>query len=441
MSKPPLFFQRRFLPMWLGQSFGALSDNMNRQVLLIGVPFGAVALSGFEDSDAAIPIIGALFPIAMLIGSMYGGQFAEKFETQGMFRRTKFLEILLMLMAGFGLVTNQGWFLVAALFGMGLQSSSFNPVRQSAMPKYLETDELIRGNGLINAGLYACILLGYGIGGALISIKPNGPMLTAIVLVTFSVLGYISVWFAPKAAATNPDLKIDWSGIIPAAKMVKFTFSEPSVIRPLIGVSLFYIISTTVTVLLPIYGRDTLGADGSATTIIILLFAIGAGIGALGSAALSRGTSGLGFATLGIIGACLSTIGVYITSLSFSPEQGAALINAGDLMQRVEGKILGGFLCLTAACMGLYLAPLQAAIQRRAPNERRARILAVGNMMYAISAIIGSLSVLIVTENDWIHPEHAFIGVGFILFLIALYMIMRRNTVPVGLYDEKLKQN
>ncbi|MEL6506582.1 MAG: MFS transporter [Pseudomonadota bacterium] len=443
--KTPLFFQRRFLPMWIGQSFGALADNMNRQILIIGVPFGAISLRGFDVGDAALPLIGALFPIAMLLGSMYGGQMAEKFETAMMFRRTKLVELLLMAMAAFGLFTGEGWFTVGALFGMGLQSALFNPVRQAAMPKYLSTDELIRGNGLCNAGLYACILLGLGIGGYLIGLDPDGPRIAAVTLVAFALVGFMAVRFAPPRPGTNPDLKIDWRGLPPTIAMFRFTFGEASVIRPLLGITLFYFISTCVTILLPIYSRDTLGADETVTTIIMLIFALGALIGALTAAALSKGRSGLGYATLGVGLAAVCVFGVYLCSLGFASGIGPDFagevrpaVNAATLFSTPRGILLGALLGLTSLFMGIFLAPMQAAVQRRAPDERRARILAVGNMLYAIAAFIGSLSVLNITEIEAVRPEHAFIAIGIMMVGVTLYMVMRRRALPAGLFDEVL---
>ncbi len=443
MTEPSLLRQRRFAPMWLGQAFGALADNMNRQVLLVGVTFGSIHLAGVDNARSFIPIIATFFPIAMLVGSMYGGQFAEKYETSMMFRRTKFVELLLMILAAIGLVMRDGWILSAALFGMGLQSSFFNPVRQSAMPKYLETDELIRGNGLMNAGLYGCILLGYGIGGALLGIKPNGIYYAAIALVVFAAAGYYAVRYAPFAKPTNPDLKIDWTGIRPAYQMIKFTLGEAAVIRPLIGVIIFYYISTCVTVLLSIYVPETLGGDEFVLTVIMFLFAIGAGIGSIIAASMSKGRSGLGFATLGILMAAIFSLGVYFISTTFTAppvdEHGVTVyFKVTEIFSKPNGILLAALLCLTSTAMGVYLAPLQAAMQRRAPDERRARILAVGNMSYAIAAILGSLSVLTFTEIPMLRPEHVFIGVAMILFIIAIYMIIRRNNVPAGLYDNAL---
>ncbi len=439
MTKP-LILQKRFLPMWLGQSFGAISDNMNRQLLLIGVQFGIITLAGVENPEQAVPLIGTLFPIAMLIGSMYGGQFAEKYDTRLMFRRTKFVEVLLMMVAAFGLITQMGWVIVFALFGMGLQSSFFNPTRQSAMPKYLEPDELVRGNGIMNAGLYGCILLGIGLGGSLILREDDGAFISAVGLVLFSLLGYIAVWFAPPSPGTNPDLKIDWTGIRPTIVMFKFTFAEQSVIRPLIGLMLFYFVSTAITILLPIYVENTLGAGGGATTVFMLLFAVGAGVGAIIAATLARGRSGLGYSTVGIGLAALCIFLVYPLSLDLKTDviAGAPLMDAATFFAQPQARILGGALCLSAVFLGIFIAPLQAAVQRRAPQERRSRILAVGNMGYAIAAIFGSLTVRLVTDFEAITPELAFIGVGIILACIAIYMVIRRSTVPAGQFDEML---
>ncbi len=436
--KNPLFFQRRFFPLWLGQCFGAIADNMNRQILLVGVQFGVISLSGFEKNDNAGPLIGALFPISMLIGSMYGGQFAEKFETSFMLRRTKILEFILMLVAGIGLTFGFHWLLVLTLFGMGIQSSSFNPTRQSAMPKYLEPNELIKGNGFVNAGLYACILLGYAIGGYLIIQTPDGPKFAAFNLIIFSLLGTIAVWFCPKAAATNPDLKINWYGIPPALQMVRFTLKEESVLRPIIGIALFYFISTHVTVVLLSYTSNVLGANGVVFTIITLLFAVGAGIGSIIAALASRGRSGLRLATLGVFLASLTSFGVYIVSQFYgqSPEA-TALLGPKAFFSNPISFILCGLFCVTSIFLGMYLTPLQAAIQRRAPDERRARILAVNNMVVAIMALLGSLSVLGITHTAFT-PDQSFIFVSALLLCISIYMFARRGKVPQGLFDEML---
>ena len=113
-ARLPLFFQRRFLPMWTALSFGTFADNTLRQALLIGIPAGIISVPMFSSPDDAIPVIGTLLPAAILLFSSVSGQLADKYETSFMFRRTKSTELLLMIIAGaafaFGWVRDEGVF-------------------------------------------------------------------------------------------------------------------------------------------------------------------------------------------------------------------------------------------------------------------------------------------------------------------------------------------
>lgn len=433
--KTPLFFQTRFWPMWTALSLGAFADNMLRQALIIGVAFGAVKASGFADPDDAIPIIGSFFAVAMLVFSTISGQIAEKYETAMLFRRIKLVEVVLMAIAAVGFFLNSGWLLIATLFAMGAQSAFFSPVRLGAMPKYLKADELVRGNGLCNAGLYVSILVGLFLGGLLIA-GPNGGAKVAGGLFAASFLGWLAVLKAPRAAPGAPDLKLDWNPFVQALRIFRFAFRAPGVGRPLLGPAFFFYVSTLVTVLTPLYVKSSLNADEAVATTIMGVFAIGAGAGAMAAAALSKKRSGLGFSALGVAGASAMAVLIFILTDIVAASAGeAAPIEI--LTGAPAGLALAASFSLSAAFMGLFIAPLQAAVQRRAPAAERARILAAGNMANAAAAILGSLSVLVVTRTD-LDPRAAFLAVAALQAGVALFMIVRRARTPEGLYDEAL---
>ncbi len=433
----PLFFQRRFLPMWTALSLGAFADNMLRQALIIGIGFGAIHAAGFDNPTIAVPVLGSFFAAAMLIFSSIAGQVAEKYETAMMFRRTKLAEVILMATAALGFAINSGWLLIVTLFSMGAQSAFFSPVRMGAMPKYLKPDELIRGNGFCNAGLYVSILLGLFLGGLLIA-REDGTIWLSALLFSASLIGWLAILFAPKARADAPDLHLDWNPITQAFRILNFAFSSPGVARPMLGAAFFYFISTLVTVLAPLYGRVTLGADEAVATAIMGVFAIGAGLGAMTSAALSKKRSGLGFSALGISLAGAAAFGVYFLSGLVPPAEGETR-GIAFLFGSLEGRLLTGAFCLSAAFMGLFVVPLQAAVQRRAPAQVRSRIMAASNMMNAAAAFIGSLFVIVIAQPP-LGPREAFLFVAAIQILLAAYMLRRRASVPRDLYDEMLAE-
>ncbi|NHK29455.1 MFS transporter [Parvularcula flava] len=438
----PFFFQRRFLPMWVAFVLGAFTDNMLKQALLIGLTFQAlITLPGIADGASIVPVAGALFPLAMLVFSPIAGQVADKYETRKLFRLTKFVEFLLMVLAAAGflmlgtpLAPVAGPVLVLALFLMGVQSAFFSPVRISAMPKYLTSQELIRANAFCNGGLYTSILLGLLLGGMLI-IMDGGPLIVSIVLAIAALAGWLAIRATPEASPDDPGLTIEYNPLRLIQRQIGYVSREPPVIRPLIGIGLFFFISTAVTIAVPVYADETLNADGSVATAIMGLFAIGALIGAVISALLSRGRSGLGFATSAMTVASVASVALYIASALF--EHDGDRLNAMEFLSRPDGWLLAGLFMICSAAMGVFTVPLQAAVQRRARPQHRARIMASGNMLNALTAGIGSLSVLFVTGTA-MTPHAAFLGIAALQATITLYMVFRRRSVPEGLYDEVL---
>lgn len=435
----PFFFQRRFFPMWSSFVLGAFTDNMLKQALLIGLTFNAlITLPGVANGEAIVPYAGALFPLAMFLFSPVAGQFADKYDTKLLFRMTKIVELGLMSFAAisFYLISTPlrslaGPALVTLLFFMGIQSAFFSPVRIAAMPKYLHTDELVRANAICNGGLYVAILLGLLMGGGLITLG-QGPVIVGAVLFFAALAGWLMIRLAPPAGADDPAHRIDWNILTQFINQARHVIDEPPVIHPMLGIALFFFISTAVTIAVPLYAKDTLNADGTVATAIMGLFAIGALVGAVISAMLSKKRTGLGFASGAMIIAAIATVALFFASSGFAQEGPQA--GAGEFFSRPHGLLLAGLFMTCSAAMGVYTVPLQAAVQRRAKPQHRARIMAAGNMLNALTAGAGSLSVASVTGTA-LAPHEAFLGIAALQAAIAVYMVIRRRNMPEGLYD------
>lgn len=433
----PLFFQRRFLPMWTALCLGAFTDNMLKQALSIALVYG-VLTAPFLDNDDALPIIGSLFPLSMLLFSSIAGQLADKYETALMFRWTKLIEFFLMILAGVGFLLNNSLILIASLFLMGAQSAFFSPVRTAAMPKYLHTNELVRGNALCGGGLFVSIMLGIVIGGLFIA-KPNGPVIVSIILILAGLGGWMAIRMAPPAAANAPALNIDWNGFRQTKLILTFAFRARGVARPMIGVAWYWSVGALVTVATPFFVRDTLGGDETVVTLMMGLFAIGAALGATIASLLSKRRTGLGLSTVGAFIAGAASLAVYRLSAGIAPPSGA-LQNAADFFSSWRAYSLAAAFILASIATSLYVVPLQAAVQRRAPMQKRARILAANNMMNAAGAFIGSWLVMSVTRTS-LNAVDLFAAVGVMQGVVALYMFRRKQIITPGLYDEMLENS
>lgn len=431
----PLFFQRRFLPMWTALALGAFTDNMLKQALSIGLVFG-ILTAPFIGNDDALPIIGSLFPIAMLLFSTIAGQVADKFETAFMFRLTKLIELLLMALAAIGFMTANAGILIIALFLMGAQSAFFSPVRTGAMPKYLYANELVRGNAFCSGGLFVAVMVGIVIGGVLIA-RPNGPVLVSIILVAAALAGWLAIRAAPRAAANAPDLKLDWNGFAQAARITRFAVESRGVAAPLLGVAWYWSVGTLVSVSVPFFVRDQLRGDETVVAFMMALFAIGAAVGATSASMLAKGRSALGFSTAGAAAAGLLTLFLYAIAASYVPPEGEKLQNAGEFLSGWRAYVIAATFILASIATSIFVVPLQAAVQRRAPAEKRSRILAANNMANAGGAMIGSWLVLLVTRTS-LQASDIFLAVGVAQLALTAYMMHRRRKLAHGLYDEML---
>lgn len=422
--------------MWTALSFGTFADNTLRQALLIGIPAGVISAPFFSNADNALPLIGTLLPAAILIFSSVSGQLADKYETSMMFRRTKLAELILMCAAAIAFATGAGWLAVLMLFAMGAQSAFFSPVRTGAMPKYLAPNELVRGNGLCNAGLFTFILLGYMTGAVLI-VLDNGGVMVGAVLISASIVGFLAALQTPVAAANEPGLRLNFNGFSQTARMFRFVFESRGVAPPLLGTGVFYFLSTALTVIIPLYGRDALHATPLVWAALNGLFAVGVGLGAITAASLPKGRSSLGASCFAIAAAGLSCFLIYVLT-PFAAGSDDSPLRPGDLFSGVANISLTSLFIFTSALCGLYIAPLQAATQRRAPPTIRSRIMAAGVFTNAVFAILGSLSLLAITANG-ADPRFAFIAAGVVMLGVAAIMYHRRRRLPEGLYDEMLR--
>lgn len=431
----PLFLSRRFFPLWFAVCASSFTDSMLRQALIIAFVYGAVSSGVFTDPTDAIPVMGALFSIAVLSFTSAAGQVAEKFETGMLLRRIKLAEVGLMAAAAVGFALKSGMLLMAVFIAFSVQVAFFNPVRLAALPKYLRPEELIGGNAYCSAGLFVSVVLGLVLGGVLVAL-PSGPLIVASCLFAAALSAFVVALAAPAAPADAPKLKIDWNPVGQTARILALAFREAGVWRPLLGVSFFYVVSTMTTIIVPLYAIEELGADSKTATSIMGVFAVGAGLGAIAAALISKRRSGFGFSFAGVLAASALTGGVYwLTGVVAASGQSATL---PQLVSHAPGFLLLAGFALSSACMGLFLVPLQAAAQRRAPIGKRARILAAGNILNALAGVFGSLCALVIT-NTPLSPADGLLMLSAMQLAVGLYMGMRWLALPAGCYDHMLR--
>jgi len=415
-SSLSLIGTKRFTPILTASALGTFNDNMFKNALIIMATFSGLTVADLP-SETVVPIAATAFTLPLFLFSAISGQIADRYDRATLMRRAKFAEIILMLIAAAGFLLNNGWILILTLFLMGAQSAFYAPSRVSSMPHYLKPEELVAGNALFGAVFFICLLLGQA-GGQLLAAMPNGPQIVAGLLIVFAIAGFASIVPTPPSPAANPDLKIRWNFIIETGRIIYFAMQLPQVLRPLLGMAWFYLFTAGLMTLMPLLVREVMGEGAGLVTLFSVLFVIGAATGSLAVGALTKGRDAIIFTVVGGFGllAINLYIGWQVATWVPTPEPVGAIAFA----QNPDNWHLLIAFFASAVFAGLYIVPLQAMAQRRAPIEKRARLLAAGTLLNALGASIGQLGLLALSTFAlpiwWVF---VFVGVGTGLIAMA----------------------
>ena len=191
-----LLGERRFLPFFLTQFFGAANDNVFKFAFTVLATYSAAQWGGM-DPKVAGAVIGGIFILPFVLFSATAGQLADRFEKGALIRFVKNLEIAIMLAIAAGFVWQIVSLLFAGVFLMGLHSTLFGPVKYAYLPQHLREEELTGGNGMVEMGTFVAILVGTIVGGALVALPGTGPHWVAAVSIALAVVGRLAAGFVP----------------------------------------------------------------------------------------------------------------------------------------------------------------------------------------------------------------------------------------------------
>ncbi len=193
---------RRMWPLTLTQSCGALNDNLVKNAMVVLALF-QLGIGGTGLSALA----GALFIAPYILLSATAGKLADRFAKPRVIVWYKFAEIALMVVAALAFLTESVVGLLIVLAGLGVQATLFGPVKYGLLPEHLADDELVAGNGMIEASTFLSIVIGTVAGGALEQL-PHGAVWVGLTGIALSLIGLSAALCIPPAQPADPTLRI-----------------------------------------------------------------------------------------------------------------------------------------------------------------------------------------------------------------------------------------
>ena len=412
-----LLKQHRFAPFFATQFLGAFNDNVFRNGLVILVTFQGTKLAGMNASQLA-NVAGALFILPFFLFSATAGQLADKFEKSRLIRAIKIMEIVLMLLAATAFMSGSYYILMLVLFLMGCQSTMFGPVKYAYLPQQLEVDELVGGNALVESGTYVAIILGLLVGGLAISTDSSNQVVLASTLVGISLLGYLASRRIPVTKSVDPQLRINWNALTETWRIIGYARTNRSVFLSILGISWFWFYGSMITLQVPAYTLSVLQGNEQITTILLVAFALGVGIGSLLCESMSGHRIELGLVPFGSIGLSVFAIDLYFAQ----PHVHTVAVNTiTEFLARPGSWRILIDLAMIGAFGGFYSVPLYAMIQERANRKQLSRIIAANNIINALFMVSASIMAIILLNLGLTIPQ-LFLVLAALNALVAVYI-------------------
>jgi acyl-[acyl-carrier-protein]-phospholipid O-acyltransferase/long-chain-fatty-acid--[acyl-carrier-protein] ligase len=410
--RPTTIWQRGILSLIVAQFWGAANDNILKGILVFMMMSGVWAAKlpvtdkfSAELHDTigeriaagvgkeALPFLFLALPFLLLSG--FAGQVADRHSKRTVMVAVKIAEIPIVIIAGVGLWMQNLPLTLVAMLLLAIQSSFFGPAKYGVIPELVDDTALSRANGFVNMMTNVAIIAGTLLAGAVCDAyyKASPPpdfvaklWLPLAVLLAIAGFGLLAILPMPRVKPGVSTVKYNYNPFTLYIKAFREMANGPIIIVA-IAWAFFQMIGTIALLSLPNY-EVILGISYKETSYILGAMGVALGAGSVACGLLSGDAIRPRFVLFGALGMAL-----FFGLLGFIPP------SYWLVMTFVAGA---GFFA------GFYIIPLQALMQKLAPDDKRGQFLgAAGGIAW--SFVVGGCLIYWFARVLAIPPERIFI--------------------------------
>ena len=413
-----MFLTKRFFPYFVTQCLGALNDNIYKNVLLLMVTYSQID-SLPMSVDLFVNLAAGLFILPFFLFSAHAGAIADNMDKAKLIGRLKLIELVIMSCAATAIMTQSAILMLVLLFMTGTQSAYFGPVKYALLPQALKSDELVKGNAWVEIGTFLSILIGTLSAGLLLAI-PNGMLIASCIVITLSLLGFLSSANIPSLPSKKSD-QVKFEPITGLKKTLKLAQKQRGIWMSILAISWFWFMGATYLTQFPNFAREHLFADSTVVSLLLALFSVGIATGSWLCEKLSFNQVELGILPFGILGLTIFSADLLwaVPAIESFPSQYYDVQSFVAQSSHIRVMI---DLFLVGVSGGVFIVPLYAFIQSRSEEGECAQSIAANNIMNALFMVASAaVSILVLSVLEFSIVElFAILAVGN--FIVAIYV-------------------
>ena len=346
-------------------------------------------------------IVSAMSSLPVLMLSLVGGVFADRFEKRGVLIATQALLIIPALLIG--LLTNLGiirvWHVMVLVAVAGTINAFDLPARQSFLIEMVERGSLLNAVALNSAAFNAGRIIGPFLAGMTIAYVG---LPACFYLNALSFLPVVGALYVMRARSSVRAGRVDLKGEF--MEGLRFVVSEPDIRGIMLIVVAFSLLGIPFITLLPIYAGEILRV----------------------------GPKGLGFlAASAGLGAFLSAVGLAFKGDVKNKRRLMAVSSISfpiGLIVFSRSEVFSLSLAMLFVCglsLVTYLALANSTIQIKSPDELRGRVMSVYTMLFLGLAPIGNSVVGLAAQT--FGTENTLMGSSVLCLLVSLFLLRGRR--------------
>lgn len=350
------------------------------------------------NESTIIAIASAMLVLPFIFLSPLAGKFSVKYEKRKVMLVGKIAEIPIMMLAALGFVFQSIYMVMGGVLLLGIQSSLFSPSKYGLIRDVGGEEGISFGTGTMEMLTFLGVLLGTFLASF---ISDHFSVIIVIcLLIGVAILGLISTYLIK---ANEPEAQKNYKESVNPIWFIKHSFKQARGIRGLnpviFGLSFFWLVGALLQMDLKVYCPSVLHLSDFETGIVMVVAAVGIGLGCLITGLISKNKVKIVLVPIGAVGMIVFFALIYII------KPGAVLF--------------GVFVFLTAFFSGMFKVPLNAWIQSNVKGRMLGDILAYENICEFGFILISSLIFYL------FDPQTVFVVLFALTLFIAIILFFR----------------
>ncbi len=376
--------QRNYPLLLVSQFLGAFGDNAILAVILGQLTYLKMAGKITEEElRTSNTLYTSLLFIPYVLLAPIAGFLNDRYSKTRWLAGGNLIKILGTLLCALSISYGQLWQGIG-YFVVGIGSCFYGPAKYGILPEILPRERLVKANGTVEL-LTLVAILGGAIAGSIMADRWKDSVASSYTVLLAIFSSSLLLNWIMERTPERPSTQL-------ASSVSEFTFhfrdllTAPRLSRILIGTALFWICGATMKINFQPWGLDVLKLpDNTQIALLGLWLSVGVMIGSILAGQLFkvsdlRSVRGFGFALASFL-ALLFSVAKLDFWRSFVVKVGA--------FQLIIPVIL--LLVATGIAAGLFLIPLNAALQSESDPQKLGKTIAVQNLVDNLGMIVAGL--------------------------------------------------